>query len=168
MIPRPHPLALTIGYTTLLRSTDPDGGSAMYIVAPYARDVSWASSWTSPRPERPVLSRLVALAKASADTLVGWLSGEGKEGAAPTSWKHAFRSGHVQTIYDSFVTLLLHQFLFFCICRRDFLSVTCCILLWVLNIYIYIPSPAIRSHVPAGCRGRKSRRSTSGCRSTRP
>lgn len=75
--------------------TDPDGGSAMYIVAPYARDMSWASSWTSPRPERPVLGRLIALAKASANTVVGWLSGEGegKKGEIPSSWEHAFRSG---------------------------------------------------------------------------
>lgn len=65
----------------------------MYIVAPYARDMGWASSWTSLRPERPVLGRLVALAKASAETLVGWLSGNGKTGKIPAGWKHAFRCG---------------------------------------------------------------------------
>ncbi|CAM9687850.1 unnamed protein product, partial [Laminaria digitata] len=73
------------------RDRDPDGGSAMYVVAPYAREVAWASSWTSPRPERPVLGRLVALAKVSAETLVGWLSGEGKNGKSPGGWKNAFK-----------------------------------------------------------------------------
>ncbi|CAB1097889.1 unnamed protein product [Ectocarpus sp. CCAP 1310/34] len=70
---------------------DPGGGSAMYVVAPYARDLGWESSWTSPRPERPVLGRLVALAKASAESLVGWLSGEGALGKGPGGWKDAFR-----------------------------------------------------------------------------
>lgn len=63
----------------------------MYVVAPYAREVGWASSWTSPRPERPVLGRLIALAKVSAETLVQWLSGEGKNGKNPGGWKNAFR-----------------------------------------------------------------------------
>lgn len=79
--------------TAVMLSTDPDGGNAMYVVAPYARDMGWASSWTSPRPEQPVLGRLVALAKASAETLVGWLSGNGKGGKIPNSWKPAFRCG---------------------------------------------------------------------------
>lgn len=70
---------------------DPAGGSAMYVVAPYARDLGWESSWTSPRPERPVLGRLVALAKASAESLVGWLSGEGALGKGPGGWKYTFR-----------------------------------------------------------------------------
>lgn len=65
----------------------------MYIVAPYSRDMGWASSWTSPRPEPPVLGRLVALAKASAEILVGWLAGDGKIGKSPSGWKHAFRCG---------------------------------------------------------------------------
>ncbi|CAN0580994.1 unnamed protein product, partial [Ectocarpus sp. 12 AP-2014] len=51
------------------RERDPAGGSVMYVVAPYARDLGWESSWTSPHPERPVLGRLVALAKASAESL---------------------------------------------------------------------------------------------------
>lgn len=70
---------------------DTAGGSAMYVVAPYARDLGWESSWTSPRPERPVLGRLVALAKASAESLVGWLSGEGTLGKGSGGWKDAFR-----------------------------------------------------------------------------
>eukprot|EP00752_Nemacystus_decipiens_P010134 g9031.t1 len=73
------------------RERDHNGGSSMYIVAPYARDMGWASSWTTPRPERPVLGRLVALAKASAESLVGWLSGNGKTGKISGGWKHAFR-----------------------------------------------------------------------------
>lgn len=63
----------------------------MYLVAPYSRDLGWASSWTSPRPERPVLGRLVALAKASAESLVDWLSGEGKQARTSVGWKSAFR-----------------------------------------------------------------------------
>ncbi|CAM9342487.1 unnamed protein product, partial [Ectocarpus sp. 12 AP-2014] len=73
------------------RERDPAGGSVMYVVAPYARDLGWESSWTSPHPERPVLGRLVALAKASAESLVGWLSGEGALGKGPGGWKYAFR-----------------------------------------------------------------------------
>eukprot|EP00903_Cladosiphon_okamuranus_P015535 g14342.t1 len=73
------------------RERDPDGGNAMYIVAPYARDMGWPSSWTSPRPERPLLGRLVALAKASAETLVGWVSGNGKIAKIHRGWTHAFR-----------------------------------------------------------------------------
>lgn len=81
-----------------LLPTDPDGGNAMYVVAPYARDMGWASSWTSPRPERPVLGRLVALAKASAEALVGWLSGSGKAGKISGGWKHAFRCGWIPAV----------------------------------------------------------------------
>eukprot|EP00904_Undaria_pinnatifida_P007744 jgi/Undpi1/409/HiC_scaffold_1.g00405.m1 len=73
------------------RDRDPDGGSAMYVIAPYARETGWASSWTSPRPERAVLGRLIALAKASAETLVEWLSGEGRVGKHPGGWQKVFR-----------------------------------------------------------------------------
>lgn len=65
----------------------------MYLVGPYSRDWGWCSSWTSPRPERPVLGRLVALAKASAESLLGWLSGErGSEGGGD-GWQEVFRWG---------------------------------------------------------------------------
>ena len=70
---------------------DPGGGDAMFIVAPYSRDFGWSSSWTRPRPERPLLGRLVALAKASAESLVEWLAGEGVLGRNPAGWKKAFR-----------------------------------------------------------------------------
>lgn len=74
-----------------MKSEDPGGADAMFVVAPYSRDFGWSSSWTNPRPERPVLGRLVALAKASVESLVKWLSGEGTLGNNPLGWKNAFR-----------------------------------------------------------------------------
>lgn len=70
----------------------------MFLVAPYARDSGWASCWTSPRPERPVLGRLVALAKASAAFLVEWLSGKGELGMDSNGWQNAFRCVYVRVI----------------------------------------------------------------------
>lgn len=70
---------------------DPEGGDAMYLIAPYARDGGWSSSWTWPNPERPVLGRLVALAKVSADSIIQWLSGRRNLGSAQDGWKTVFR-----------------------------------------------------------------------------
>ncbi|CAM9623587.1 unnamed protein product, partial [Discosporangium mesarthrocarpum] len=61
-----------------MRDRAPDGGPAMYLVAPYARDSDWAPYWTYgrvPMPEKAVLGRVVALALASSTSLIGWLSG---------------------------------------------------------------------------------------------
>lgn len=66
----------------------------MFLVAPYARDADtggWASCWTSPRPEKAVLGRLVALAAASAASIIEWLSGKGQLGENPSGWQNAFR-----------------------------------------------------------------------------
>lgn len=92
--PPPSPPHTHIGlHLPPFADQDANGGDAMFLVAPYSRDDGWASCWTRPRPERPVLGRLIALARTSADYLVEWLSSEGELGTHAGGWQSSFRYG---------------------------------------------------------------------------
>jgi hypothetical protein len=62
------------------------GRPMMYVLAPYDKERGWKPSWTSPSsPEPVVLGRMVSLAAASLQQLVGWMEEGGREGG----WKPA-------------------------------------------------------------------------------
>jgi U3 small nucleolar RNA-associated protein 22 len=72
-------------------STSPATHPAMFIAADY-EDVDCLSSWTRFTPDKVVVQRLIALARASYGVLVSWLA----SGASSAGWKTAFASSKAE------------------------------------------------------------------------